>query len=74
MRGQGLGTRLIHTAFEEARIANVPLMVTSEPASHSFFLRHGFEDGKHVDMDLSKYMPAYSGFGLFRMTRMAWFA
>lgn len=57
-------------AFEAAETEHVPLVVGSEPASNTFFTKLGFKYIKHCDIDLSKYAPPHSGFGVFRLTKM----
>lgn len=70
-RKQGIGAQLVRLALNEAKAAGVPLAVLSEPASHDFFLKQGLKDIKHVDIDLSKWAAAHSGFGVFRLTQMS---
>ena len=48
------------------------MIVCTEPQAHGFYVKWNFRVGKHVDLDLSKYAPPYSGFGLFRLTNMFW--
>ncbi|KAH8669757.1 hypothetical protein BGZ60DRAFT_451086 [Tricladium varicosporioides] len=70
-RRQGIGAQLIHYAIERAEKAGVPLSVCSEPAAHQFFLKQGLKDITHADIDLRKWVPELSGFGIFRMFGMA---
>jgi hypothetical protein len=58
--------------FEKAKIENLPLIVCSEPQAYEFFVKKGFGDTKHGDMDLSKWAPPYCGFGIFRLYGMIW--
>lgn len=69
-RGQGIGARLVREAVERAKAAGVPLTVSVEPAAYDFFGKLGFKDTRHVDFDLSKWAPSYSGFGVFRLAGM----
>lgn len=62
----------MNAAFKYARSEDLPLFVTSEPEAQGFFDKLGMREIKHVDMDLSKYAPPYTGFGLFRMIGMVW--
>jgi hypothetical protein len=58
--------------FDRAKAEGVPLALCSEPAAYDFFVKLGFRDTRHVDIDLSKWAPAYSGFGMFRLAGMIW--
>ena len=61
----------MQTCFDRAKAENVPLSVQSEPAAYPFFEKLGFTEMKHVDMDLSEWVPAkYTGFGVFRLSAM----
>lgn len=57
-------------AFNKAKLANVPLIVSAEPQIYSFFVHQGFQYVKHVDFDLAQWAPPYSGFGLFRLANL----
>ncbi|TVY81310.1 hypothetical protein LSUE1_G003357 [Lachnellula suecica] len=69
-RRQGIGSQLIRMAVVKAQNAEVPLAACSEPQVHEFLLKHGFKDTKHVDVDLGKWAPEFSGFGIFRISGM----
>jgi len=69
-RRRGVGSRLVQRCLDTAKSVGVCVRVSSEPAAHEFFVHQGFEDTKHVDMDLARYAPPYSGFGVFRLAGM----
>jgi hypothetical protein len=50
--------------------AGIPLTVFAEPGAREFFSNRGFEDVKSADIDLAKWAPSYSGFGVFRLSGM----
>lgn len=70
-RKRGIGSQLVKMCLDKAKSEGVPLAVASEPAVHDFFLKLGFEDAKHFDIDLRKWSPEYCGFGVFRIWGMA---
>ena len=69
-RNNGIGSQLVRLAVERAGEVEIPLTVCSEPGSHDFFLKRGFTDTKFADIDLTKWAPKYSGFGIFRLSGM----
>lgn len=69
---KGLGSKLVQLGFDRARVAGIPLTVCAEAPSIPFFTAIGFKETNHVDMDLRKYAPANSGFGMFRLAGMLW--
>ncbi|KAM5360142.1 hypothetical protein ACJZ2D_013957 [Fusarium nematophilum] len=71
-RRQGIGSLLMQEACSRAEAEGVTLSVCSEPAAYEFFKKRGFQDTRHVDIDLCKWAPPYSGFGLFRLSGMVW--
>lgn len=71
-RGKSIGSQLLQRGFAEAKAAGVPFCVTSEPAARSFFVKSGFIEVNHADMDLGVWAPPYTGFGVFRLTGMVW--
>ncbi|KAL2793937.1 hypothetical protein BJX66DRAFT_351492 [Aspergillus keveii] len=72
-RGRGIGKMLMEYVLEKAKTLDIPVALSSEPQVYSFFRRWGFEDTKHVDFDLAKWAPPYSGFGVFRLAGMIWY-
>ncbi|KAF7587106.1 hypothetical protein BBP40_007712 [Aspergillus hancockii] len=71
-RQRGIGKNLMKYVFDKANTAGVPVTVNAEPQTYEFFKRFGFRDANHVDFDLAKWAPPYSGFGLFRLAGMIW--
>ncbi len=71
-RHLGIGSRLVQICFDRAKAEELPIVVSSEPAAYDFFIKLGFRETKHVDMDLSKWASRYSGFGVFRPAGMIW--
>jgi N-acetylglutamate synthase-like GNAT family acetyltransferase len=59
--------------IDKAKTLNIPVALSSEPQVYSFFKKWGFEDTKHVDVDLAKWAPPYSGFGIFRLAGLIWY-
>ena len=70
---RGIGSELIQRAFQRAKAYDLPLATCAEPASYGFFAKLGFKDTTHGDIELQKFAPAYSGFGVFRLTGMIWY-
>ncbi|KAJ5288784.1 hypothetical protein N7478_001814 [Penicillium angulare] len=68
----GIGSKLVHIALDRARVAGIPLFVCAEAPSIPFFTALGFKETGHVDIDLRKYAPDNSGFGIFRLAGMIW--
>ncbi|EEU41578.1 uncharacterized protein NECHADRAFT_54033 [Fusarium vanettenii 77-13-4] len=69
-RQKGIGSLLLQEAFSRADAAHVPLALCSEPAAYTFYKNRGFQDTKHVDIDLRLWAPPYTGFGIFRLSGM----
>ncbi|KAI1380508.1 hypothetical protein F4677DRAFT_441822 [Hypoxylon crocopeplum] len=69
-RRRGIGTQLIQLCRERAQVAGVPLTICAEPNHHDFFLKRGFREAKHVDIDLRQWAAENSGYGVFRISRM----
>ncbi|KAK5636277.1 hypothetical protein RRF57_011989 [Xylaria bambusicola] len=69
-RGQGIGSWLLQIVQEAAGSAKLPLIICSEPNHHDFFVSRGFKDMEHVDIDLTEWAAPWSGYGVFRITRM----
>ncbi|KAJ5707570.1 hypothetical protein N7488_007371 [Penicillium malachiteum] len=68
----GVGSKLVQLGIDRAKAGGVPLTVCAEAPSIPFFTSLGFVEMKHVDMDLRKYAPDNSGFGIFRLAGMIW--
>jgi predicted N-acetyltransferase YhbS len=69
-RKYGIGTVLMQLAIEKAKEVGIPLALNSVPAAHNFYLRLGFRDLNHMDVDLAKWAPANSGYGIWRCYAM----
>ncbi|WAO96772.1 N-acetyltransferase domain-containing protein [Fusarium falciforme] len=69
-RQKGIGSLLLQEAFRRAHAGRVPLALCSEPAAYSFYKNRGFQETKHVDIDLRLWAPPYTGFGIFRLSGM----
>lgn len=61
---------LIKYCIDKAKTAGLPLYAGSEPQTHKFFLGNGFKDTKKVDIDLSRFAPENSGYGIFSLWAM----
>ncbi|KAL4969879.1 GNAT family N-acetyltransferase [Aspergillus stella-maris] len=71
-RGQGLGKRLMEHLFNKSKSLGIPIVVSSEPQVYEYFKKQGFKDVNHVDFDLARWAPPYSGFGTFRLAGIVW--
>lgn len=58
-------------AFEKARAEGIPVVVQATTGNEEFFLKLGFEETRHADLDLAKWESG-SRLGMFRMTGMVW--
>lgn len=72
LQGHGIGSKLVQLGFDRARAESIPFALCAEAPAHEFYVKLGFEETKHGDIDLNKYAPANSGFGNFRLTGMIW--
>ncbi|KAJ5120166.1 hypothetical protein N7448_010835 [Penicillium atrosanguineum] len=68
----GIGSKLVQLGFDRAKAEGIPLAVCAEAPAYGFFVKLGFKDTTHCDMDLRRYAPANSGFGIFRLSGMIW--
>ncbi|KAI1416419.1 hypothetical protein F5Y13DRAFT_186038 [Hypoxylon sp. FL1857] len=73
-RGKGIGTYPVQYCRDRAQLEGLPLTISAEPNHHDFFLRRGFRDAKHVDIDLRQWAADNSGYGVFRISRMQFLA
>lgn len=69
-RRRGIGSQLMELCLAKAKADGLPLVAKVEPGAYEFFSKHGFQDTKHGDIDLTKFSPPYTGFGLFRLAGM----
>ncbi|KAL2822233.1 hypothetical protein BDW59DRAFT_180907 [Aspergillus cavernicola] len=72
-RSRGIGQRLMEHMFTKAKSLGLPIALVTEPQVYNFFIKQGFKDTKHVDLDLAECAPPYSGFGIFRLAGMVWY-
>lgn len=56
--------------LDKAKEEGLPLVVYSEPQLYRFFLKMGFQDFDHADMDLRQWAEEFEGFGVFRLSGM----
>ena len=63
-RNLGIGSQLIQLAIDKAKAAGLPLAVAAEPQAYNFFLKQGFQETRHFDVDLKQWAPAQSGWGV----------
>ncbi|KAH8893671.1 hypothetical protein GQ53DRAFT_840042 [Thozetella sp. PMI_491] len=69
-RHQGIGSSLINLCLDRGKEAGLPVFAGTEPQARPFFLKLGFKDTGHFDIDLSKHAPENCGYGLFRLSGM----
>ncbi|KAA8644997.1 GNAT family N-acetyltransferase [Aspergillus tanneri] len=72
-RRRGIGSALVQRCFERAKSEGLPVAVCAEPAAYEFYVNSGFKETKYADTDLARFAPAYSGYGMFRLTGMIWY-
>jgi hypothetical protein len=60
----------VRLAIANAKVAEVPLFLCSVPSAHGFYLKLGFRDSIHADIDLSRWGAEYDGFGVYRFFGM----
>ncbi|KAH9905748.1 acyl-CoA N-acyltransferase [Xylariomycetidae sp. FL2044] len=71
LQGQGIGSRLLEHCLRLADQAVLPSWLISFPGSHSLYLRHGFADVDHADIDLNAWdRNRHRGFGIYRQYAM----
>ncbi|CAI7624250.1 unnamed protein product [Penicillium manginii] len=69
----GVGAKLVQLGFDRAKAENIPFALGAEAPSHGFYVKLGFKETTHADIDLAKYASAHSGFGVFRLNGMIWY-
>ncbi|KAL2830968.1 hypothetical protein BJY01DRAFT_254466 [Aspergillus pseudoustus] len=72
-RGRGIGKALMEFVFERAKALGIPIAVSAEPQLYEYFKKRAFTDRHHVDFELAKWAPPYSGFGTFRLAGLMWY-
>ncbi|KAF8863052.1 hypothetical protein BDZ45DRAFT_568276, partial [Acephala macrosclerotiorum] len=53
-RNKGLGTQLVQLCQNQASCSSLPLFLCSIPYVRRFYLKLGFKDIVHAEIDLSK--------------------
>jgi len=66
LQKRGHGTTLVNRCLEIADEAGLPVFLNSFPEAHSLYSRLGFEDLKHLDIDLNLWGTKWRGFGIYR--------
>lgn len=69
-RGQGLGQSMLSHVVNKAKSEGLPVVLVSEPQAYGYWVKKGFKDTKHLDIDLEQWAAPYSGFGTFRLSGM----
>ncbi|KAH8882059.1 hypothetical protein GQ53DRAFT_847839 [Thozetella sp. PMI_491] len=71
-QGQGIGTQLLEHCLPIADRAGLRTWLNAFPGSHSLYLRHGFANVMHHDLDLNEWDKGrLRGFGIYRSYLMA---
>ncbi|KAE9377068.1 acyl-CoA N-acyltransferase [Stipitochalara longipes BDJ] len=71
-QGKGIGSKLLQQCIEIADRDGLPAWLSAFPGSHNLYLRFGFEDMGHKDIDLNKWDHyRFRGFGIYRQYSMA---
>ncbi|KAI9158369.1 hypothetical protein HJFPF1_06363 [Paramyrothecium foliicola] len=69
--GQGIGSQLLNHCLEIADKAALRTWLIAFPRSHSLYLRSGFKDVDHCDVDLNKWDEfRFRGYGVYRQSLM----
>jgi GNAT superfamily N-acetyltransferase len=70
-QGKGIGTELLRHCMQIADEHRLPSWLQALPGSHSLYLRAGFVDVVHRDVDLNEWDGfKYRGHGLYRTYMM----
>jgi predicted N-acetyltransferase YhbS len=70
-QNKGIGSQLLRHCLEIADKAALPTWLISFPGSHSLYLRFGFVDMDHRDVDLNAWdKNRMRGFGIYRQYAM----
>ena len=67
---RGVGSAMIRWALEHLRPDTMPVWLCAQPDGYSLYLKLGWRDVEKVDMDLSKWISPYQGYGLHRTVCM----
>ncbi|KAJ5572502.1 hypothetical protein N7450_009486 [Penicillium hetheringtonii] len=55
LQGHGIGAKLVQIGFDKAKDDNIPFALCAEAPAHNFYVKLGFKETKHTDIDLAKY-------------------
>ncbi|KAH8770569.1 acyl-CoA N-acyltransferase [Hyaloscypha finlandica] len=70
-QGKGIGSKLLGRCLEIADKDGLPTWLSALPGSHNLYLRFGFGDVGHNDVDLNKWdHHRFRGFGIYRQYSM----
>jgi len=65
-QGRGIGRQLLDWGFTNFEIGRYPIWLSTTARARLFYLKYGWEDVDHVDIDLAKWTVPLSGFGMHR--------
>lgn len=57
---------------ERAARQGLPIYLTAFPGAHDLYLKLGYADKMHFDVDLNEWGTKYRGFGVYRSYGMLW--
>ena len=70
-QSKGIGSKLLQHCFNVADGSDLPIWVSSFPGSHGLYLRNGFSDVHHEDLDLNAWDGnRFRGYGIYRTYAM----
>ncbi|MCJ1324659.1 hypothetical protein MMC10_001321 [Thelotrema lepadinum] len=68
---KGIGSKLLQHCLDIADDSGLPIWLLSFPGSHGLYLRHGFSDVDHQDLDLNAWDDyRFRGYGIYRSYAM----
>lgn len=70
-RNRGIGSQLLGKCLAAGKELQLPVILHAEPVARAFFEHHKFQEFAHGEVDLGRFAPPFSGFGLFRLTGMS---
>ena len=56
-QGQGYGSLLLKKCNEIADERNLPLFLSAFPGAYDLYVKHGYEEISHADIDIKKINP-----------------
>ncbi|KAK2630036.1 hypothetical protein QTJ16_000856 [Diplocarpon rosae] len=69
---RGLGRKLMMHCHELAVQDGLPIYLTAFPSAHDMYVKLGYTDETHYDVDLNEHGAKYRGFGVYRSYGMLW--